>query len=86
MEPVPPFWFRQRQGKMEAAGENTYKLTAPNLPEARIQISAATDGGWIGAVLEGANGPELERTRSTYADAQEAWQAAFELYRVNIVT
>jgi hypothetical protein len=86
MQPVPPFWFLQRQGKMEAADENTYKLTAPNLGEAYIQIRKGDDGRWVGVLLQGANGPELARTTPTYAEPQDAWQAAFELHRNHIVT
>jgi hypothetical protein len=85
MEPVPPFWFHQRQGKMEAAGENTYKLTAPNLGEACIRIRPS-DGRWAGVLLQSANGPELTSTTTTYADPQDAWQAAFELHRTHFVT
>jgi len=28
-KPILPFWFKQRQGKLEAAGENTFKAVAP---------------------------------------------------------
>ena len=36
---VVPFWFKQRQGKAEQAGTDTYRLTAPNLGETFIGIS-----------------------------------------------
>jgi hypothetical protein len=86
MEPVPPFWFRQRQGKMEAAGENIYKLTAPNLGEAYIGTRPTLDGRWTGVLLQTAGGPELSSTTPSYADPQDAWQAAFELHRTHFVT
>jgi hypothetical protein len=86
MEPVPPFWFRQRQGKMEAAGESTWKLTAPNLAEAFIHIRKGDDGGWVGVLLPSPTGPERAATTNTYANPLDAWQAAFELHRTHLVT
>ena len=46
MQPVPPFWFQQRQAKMEPAGTNTFRLTAPNQGEAFIIIERADNGHW----------------------------------------
>ena len=38
MQPTPPFWFHQRQAKLEAAGSDVYRVTAPNAPEAFIGL------------------------------------------------
>ncbi len=50
MEPILPSWFKQRQAKAEPAGDNIWRLTAPNLPEAFVRISQAPSGQWWGAL------------------------------------
>jgi hypothetical protein len=80
MTPTPPFWFTQRQGKLEAAGDDLYKLTAPNLGEAFV--GARADGGrWRGFVRQAAAGPDLTVTEASYETRPEAIATAFELYR-----
>jgi hypothetical protein len=85
-EPIPPFWFKQRQGKAEPAGTDTCKLTAPNLGEAFIGIRPTADGHWSGFLRLTADGSEADATGPKYNNAQDAWGAAFELYRVRVVT
>jgi hypothetical protein len=80
MTPTPPFWFTQRQGKLEAAGDDLYKLTAPNLGEAFLGIRADGDR-WRGFVWQTAAGPELSVTEASYESRPEAISTAFELYR-----
>jgi hypothetical protein len=80
MEPTTPFWFKQRQCKLEPAGDNTYKVTGPNLGEARVRVFA-DDGHWRGAVRLTAEGPDIDVTVPGYATPDEALAAAFELYR-----
>jgi hypothetical protein len=82
MEPISPFWFKQRQGKAEAAGTDTYRLTAPNAPrEAFISIRRGDNGHWSAALRRTADGPDMAATPAESPTALEAWQAAFELYR-----
>jgi hypothetical protein len=82
MQLTVPSWFKQRQAKAEPAGEQTYRLTAPNLGEAFVSIRKAEgDGGWSAAVKAKADGPDLDSTGPTIPDEAEAWYAAFELYR-----
>jgi hypothetical protein len=81
MQPTPPFWFRQRQGKMENLDDNTLRLTAPNMIEGVIRVRHEENGQWAGALLASATGPELASTPPIYATPQEAWDAAFELHR-----
>jgi hypothetical protein len=82
MEPILPFWFKQRQGKAEAVGTDTYRLTAPNAPrEAFIRIRQADNGRWSAALLRQADGPEVAATPAELPTRLEAWEAAFELYR-----
>src|SRR5262249_29937029 len=85
MQPTPPFWFGQRQGKMEAAGPEQYRLTAPNLPEAYIGVRRGEDDHWRGFLREKADGPDPTVGPRDYEDVQDAWGAAFELYRTRYV-
>lgn len=84
--PTLPFWFKQRQGKAEPAGDQTFRLTAPNLGEMFIAVRPGDHGRWGAALKATAAGPDLDTTAAQYETAGEAWQAAFELYRVNVVT
>jgi len=65
MQPVPPFWFQQRQAKMEPAGTNTFRLTAPNQGEAFIIIERADNGHWSAGLKTAADGPVV--TTSGYS-------------------
>ena len=75
-----PTWFRYRQGKAEAIGENCYKLTAPVVDAAFIKVRATGDR-WEAAVGDTADGADLQSTGPAFGNAAEAWHAAFELYR-----
>jgi hypothetical protein len=83
--PTLPFWFRQRQGKAEPAGADLYRLTAPNLAEAFIGIRQAENGHWLPVFKQTADGPDLAAASEDFATPQEAWDAAFERYRVCLV-
>jgi hypothetical protein len=83
--PTLPFWFRLRQGKAEPAEPNLYRLTAPNLAEAFIGVRQAGDGRWLPQLKQTANGPDLAEAPENFATPQEAWEAAFELYRRHVV-
>jgi len=83
---VLPFWFKQRQAKAEPAGENIFKLTAPNLGEAFIAIRKDETGRWLGAFKQAADGPHVEATDAIYETPADAWGAAFEIYRRRVVT
>jgi hypothetical protein len=85
MEPKPPFWFRQRQGKMEAAGADLYRLTAPNLGEAFIGIRKIDEGRWRPVFRLQSDGPDLDAPAIDLETPQEAWEAAFEVYRRRMV-
>ncbi len=84
MPVTTPSWFNQRQGKAEPAGENCYRLTAPNMKEAFIGIRADQSGGWVGFLRQTADGADLD-TSPGWPSAQDAWAAAFELYRIILV-
>jgi hypothetical protein len=85
MQPVPPFWFQQRQGKVEAAGPESYRLTAPNLGEAFIRVHRAEDSRWSAGLRFQVDGPEVRSTAPLYDTEPDAWSAAFELYREQLI-
>jgi len=86
MEPVPPFWFVQRQGKAEQAGADVFKLSAPNMKDAFISIHSGTGRAWYAALRQSPDGPEIAVTSAEFPAREDAWQAAFELYRNHFVT
>ena len=85
MQPILPTWFKQRQGKAEASGENTFRLTAPNMGEAFILVRRGQDGKWSAHLRATAEGPDLESSADEFSSPVEAWEAAFELYRTALV-
>jgi hypothetical protein len=82
---VLPMWFKQRQGKAEEAGENTYRLTGPNLREAFISIRKADNGLWAASMRYALDGPEIAVTEPEIGTAYDAWEAAFEIYRNHVI-
>jgi hypothetical protein len=79
-----PSWFKQRQGKAEPAGDNLLRLTAPNQGEAVIGIRQ-DNGRWAGFLKPTADGEEIEATPPHYELPSEAWNAAFEIYRRQMI-
>jgi hypothetical protein len=84
MDATPPFWFLQRQCKTEPAGDNVLKATGPNLAEAFLRIEPVGDR-WRAALRRSADGADEATTSEAYATPKEAWQAAFELYRLHFI-
>jgi hypothetical protein len=84
MDPIQPFWFKQRQCKAEPAGENTLRVSGPNLGEAFLCIRRQGDR-WQAAVRPTADGPDLAATPPEIPTEDEAWEAAFELYRTQFI-
>jgi hypothetical protein len=80
-----PSWFDQRQGKTDATGPDVLRLTAPNMREAFITIRRNGDGLYSAALRTSSEGPDLAVTAPEFASADDAWNAAFELYRVHLV-
>jgi hypothetical protein len=85
MTPTPPYWFNQRQGQLEPAGTDAFRLTAPNLKPAWISIQRGDDGLWSAAVRLEEDSPPAAATEPEFARPEDAWDAAFELYRVQVV-
>jgi hypothetical protein len=84
-ELITPFWFKQRQCKAEPVGEGTYRLTGPNLKEAFITIRRDESNRWSAALRFAADGPDVAATPYEFATDYDAWEAAFELYRVHVI-
>jgi hypothetical protein len=85
MQPVVPSWFKQRQGKAEPAGPDTYRLTAPQLAESYVSIRRGANGLWAAALRMAAEGPDVAVTEPVHETPAEAWEAAFELHRTHLV-
>ena len=86
MQPILPYWFKQRQCKAEPAGsDNMLKVSAPNLGEAFIRIEPAENGRWRAAIRLTAEGPDLQTTGADFASSQAAWNVAFELFRQTVI-
>lgn len=81
----PPSWFKQRQAKAEPAGADTLKLTAPNMKEAFISIRKADNGLYSASLRTAPEGPDLATSEAAFADAEDAWEEAFELYRTRLI-
>ena len=83
--PILPFWFKQRQCQAEPhGGDQTLKVSGPNLPEA--YISVRNDGGrWLGALRTQPDGPEVATAEAEEPTEKAAWNAAFELYRQHLI-
>jgi hypothetical protein len=84
MEPVPPFWFKQRQCKAEKQGD-TLKVTGPNLREAHLYVKQGDNGLWSAALRTAADGPDTAATPAEFSTEGDAWDAAFEFYRNNVI-
>lgn len=79
-----PTWFKGRQGKAEPAGENQLRLTGPNLVEGVIGIRAES-GGWVGFVRAQPDSADLASAANPVAHPNDAWAAAFELFRNHFI-
>ncbi len=82
---VTPFWFGQRQAKAEEAGPNAYRLFGPNLPESFVSIRRAENGKWLAAWRLQADGADQKITEPVFDTEYDAWEAAFELYRTEVI-
>jgi hypothetical protein len=81
MEPTTPFWFKQRQCRLEPAGDNQFKVSAPNFGEVFLRVEPGSDNRWRAALRRTADGPDEHATPAQFPSIGHAWQAAFELFR-----
>jgi hypothetical protein len=82
---ILPSWFKQRQGTAEAAGDNLYRLTGPNLAPAFLGIRQVEGGKWQAFLRLAENGPDAAVSEAHFDTIPDAWEAAFELYRINVI-
>jgi hypothetical protein len=82
---ITPFWFPARQGKSEEVGPDTYRLTGPNLREAFISVHQDNPGRWSAHLRLEKDGPDVGATGPDFTTVYDAWEAAFELYRKEVV-
>jgi hypothetical protein len=85
MEPILPFWFKQRQAKAEDLGNGMWKVTGPNLPEAVIGVRMEENLRWRAFVRAAPDAPDLVASEPRLETARDAIAAAFELYREQFV-
>ena len=84
--PTLPFWFKQRQCKVEPAGDDhTLKVTGPNLGEAYVSAIPADNGLWQAALRLRPDGTDVAVTGPEIATEPDAWEAGFELYRTHVI-
>ena len=85
MSLIVPSWFKGRQGTTEPAGEDTYRLSGPNLREGYVSIRRAENGRYVATLRFTPDGPDAEVTRPILDSPYDAWEAAFELYRNRMI-
>jgi hypothetical protein len=80
-----PYWFKQRQARIEDLGEGRWKINGPNLPDAVIGVRMTDQLVWQAYLRQSAEGPEVALSEATLPNARDAVAAAFELYRQHAV-
>jgi hypothetical protein len=85
MPPTSPFWFKQRQAKAEDAGPDLVRVSGPNLKEAFLGIRKGDRGLWSAFMRLSADSADIFATPETIETAYAAWEAAFEIYREQVV-
>ena len=85
--PIIPFWFKQRQCKLEPQADGrTLKVSGPNLREAYLSVRAVSPESWEAALRLDPAGPDVATAAAEEPSEKSAWNAAFELYRTHIIT
>lgn len=82
--PVPPSWFKGRQCKAEKQ-DALLKLTGPNLREHYIYVRQGDNQKWLAGLRAAPDAADTATTPAEFPSEDEAWGAAFELYRQNVI-
>jgi hypothetical protein len=82
--PIQPFWFKQRQCKAEPAGEHLLKVTGPNLGDTYLLVRRENDQ-WKASLRQQPDGPDVATAEAAQPTENAAWDAAFELYRGQVI-
>jgi hypothetical protein len=80
-----PSWVKGRQAKVEPAGEGSYRVTGPNLPEAIVGVRMTEDLRWQAFLRTTPDGQDVAAGPPTQYNARDALHAAFELYRERMI-
>jgi hypothetical protein len=80
-----PFWFDQRQLQAESVGEEFYRITGPNAPEMFLGVRKADNGNYQAYLRAEKDGADLATTDAELPTLYNAWEAAFELYRGQVI-
>jgi len=84
--PITPFWFKQRQCKLEpVGGDQVLKVTGPNLSDAYLHIQSE-GGRWTAGLRLEPEGQDVATGVAEEPSPQAAWNVAFELYRQRMIT
>jgi hypothetical protein len=62
-----------------------FRAHAPNLPEAFIGVRRNGDGKWAGFMRFEPGGSDIAASEPVFDREPEAWNAAFELYRREVI-
>jgi hypothetical protein len=86
MEPILPFWFKQRQCKAEPVdGGKMLKVSGPNLGDAYLYIQPVDERRWRAGLRQAPDAADLRTTEEEMRSPREAWDAAFELFRTHAI-
>jgi hypothetical protein len=85
MAVIVPSWFKGRQGKAEEVRPGLIKLIAPNLREWYLGIRRLDMGGWLTYLRIELEGADTIAVEVDPMPEQEAWDAAFEVYRNHVI-
>jgi hypothetical protein len=85
MAVIVPSWFKGRQGKAEEVRPGLVKLNAPNLREWYLGIRRLDMGGWLTFLRIEPDGADTVAVEVDRMLEQEAWDAAFEVYRNQVI-
>lgn len=82
---ITPYWFDQRQCKAEAAGEDFYCITAPNMRPSYVGVRRLDNGRFQGYFRHEQDGPDDAITEVEFDTPYNAWEGTFELYREKMI-
>jgi len=85
MAVIVPSWFKGRQGKAEEVRPGLVKLAAPNLREWFVGIRRLDNGSWQVFVRSEPDSVDAAAVEVDPMPVQEAWDAAFEVYRNHVI-
>lgn len=81
-----PAWFKGRQGTAEEVAPGLVRAGGPNLRDWFVGLDRLPSGRWIAFLRETADGPDVAaRELDPDLAEYEAWEAAFELYRNQVI-